>query len=300
MSGLTQRVSAKTYYDYFPPAEHSPGDIWTNLPMHGLLKRSHVSGIVVTPSCDLSNSKVSTVTYLPIVPVLDWLCSRDFSSEIIGWMKGVVEQLSSLGIETEALLSSGGTDVAAAESSLAWLMTMSGARMKKVDRAALDRFSAGVRHLGRSANGYRVDKSDLRLCLGKKRWESVCQRIPTNALRTDLHFLPADENQDKTLSPVPVHSVVMFRCPLTAPASVFDLAQDVSMTDWSASMAALKSQEPMARAFMDTRPIKCLRLQERFRADLLTRYSMLYSRLGSPDFSQDTLDRFATELDCDA
>ena len=90
--------------------------------------------------------------------------------------------------------------------------------------------------------------------------------------------------------------------------SILDSAQDVSLTDWSAATAALATHEPMARVFSETRPLKCLRLQNRFladlplrvvlgeSADLLTKFMALYSRLGSPDFTRETIDTLSKEL----
>lgn len=70
---ISKRVEVRDYYDFHPSLDHRTGDIWHNLPCFGLLRRNFLSGVVVTPACDLANDKCDTVTYIPIVPVVDFL-----------------------------------------------------------------------------------------------------------------------------------------------------------------------------------------------------------------------------------
>jgi hypothetical protein len=69
-----------------------------HLPTHGLLRKNRTSAIIITPSCDLSNRKVSTVTYLPVISFLEWVSCRDFLPEVNGSMASLAEQLSSLAL----------------------------------------------------------------------------------------------------------------------------------------------------------------------------------------------------------
>lgn len=82
------RTSARQYYDTNPSQRHSTGDIWSGLPTHGLLQQPLLSGIVITPACDLAQAKVETITYLPILPVVDWFSSRSFQHECTNAMRG--------------------------------------------------------------------------------------------------------------------------------------------------------------------------------------------------------------------
>jgi len=66
---LMKKITMQDYYDLSPSSGNSQGDIWVDLPTHGLLGPNAVTGIVITPACDLANSKVETITYLPVVPV---------------------------------------------------------------------------------------------------------------------------------------------------------------------------------------------------------------------------------------
>lgn len=65
-------VTEKSFYSLYPDGYHATGDIWMRLPSMGLLSREHVSGLIVTPACDLANCKTETVTYVPIVPVSEF------------------------------------------------------------------------------------------------------------------------------------------------------------------------------------------------------------------------------------
>lgn len=297
MADLVGKISARSYYDYFPPSSHAPGDIWMHLPTHGLLRRVRASGLVVTPSCDLFNRKVNTITYLPIISFHDWVSSRDFLAEIVGAMLSLVDQLGPLGISSGSALECEQTFSSELSKQLLDLgRRLAKGSVNKSLRTAAERYIAGGNHLKRVSCGEQADVCDLETCLTKNRWQQVRIQIVRNALRSDLYFLPADGNSDLDLSPIAKHSVALFRYPLTAPVSVLDAAQDILLTDWGEATTALAVEEPMARAFSDLKPLKCLRLQSRFLADLLTKFVAVYSRIGSPDFTRETIETLSDQL----
>lgn len=297
MSDLAGKISARSYYDYLPPSPHAPGDIWMHLPTHGLLRRERVSALVITPSCDLSNRKVNTITYLPIISVLDWISTREFLAEIVGAMLSLADQLEPLGVSNAAAVESSQTfssDMGEQLRTLGDHLAKGG--LNKSLRTTTERYVAGARHLERVSSGKQADVRDIETCLTKNRWQQVRTQIVRNALRSDIYFLPADGNSDSDISPMPKHSVVLFRYPLTAPVSVLDAAQDNSLTDWNEAVTMLAIEDPMATAFLGSRPLKCLRLQSRFLPDVLTKYVALYSRIGSPDFTRETIETISNEL----
>jgi hypothetical protein len=297
MADLVGKISARTYYDYFPPAPHAPGDIWMHLPTHGLLRRERCSAIVVTPSCDLSNRKVNTITYLPIIGCREWMASREFNGEIIGAMLSLIDQLGPVGISNGSALEGPETFSSDLANQVVQLReTLKDQDLNKSLRGAVQRYVAGANHLKRVCDGETIDVRDIETCLSKRRWSQIRVNIVTNAFRQDLYLLPADGNDDVDISPVNQHSVVLFRCPLTVPVSVLDTAQDMSMDDWPSATTLLSKEDPMAPAFADKRPLKALRLQNRFLADLLTKFVALYSRLGSPDFTRTTIETLSEEL----
>lgn len=86
-------IGPRDYYEEYPSGDHHPGDIWTDLPVHGALKPSRSTSIVITPACDLLNRKVETLTYLPVVSVRDYLASRSHLQEILKATAGQLEVL---------------------------------------------------------------------------------------------------------------------------------------------------------------------------------------------------------------
>lgn len=78
------------FYNTSPTLEHCTGDIWSNLPTFGFLKTSHTPGLIITPACDLANDKVFTLTYLPIIPVDMWLCTRALYPESVSTLVGLI------------------------------------------------------------------------------------------------------------------------------------------------------------------------------------------------------------------
>lgn len=250
-----------------------------------------------SPSCDLLNRKVSTITYLPIISFVDWVSSRDFRAEVVGAMISIAEQLTPLAILNTSTLECDETcSLELSEQMLELQRKMAGEKLDKTLRICAERYIAGGAHLKRVSCGARALLGDLEVCLSKKRWQHIRTQVVRNAFRSDLYFLPADGNTDIELSPITKHSVVLFRYPLTAPVSVLDAAQSIALSDWNEAVAKLAVEEPMANAFAGPRPLKCLRLQNRFLADLLTKFVSLYSRLGSPDFTRETVETLSNEL----
>src|SRR4029077_16170433 len=67
-----RRIGTQHYYDLLLFAGHRCGDIWSGINSMGLLGRLPLSGLVVTPDCDLTQRKTETVTFLPILSILQY------------------------------------------------------------------------------------------------------------------------------------------------------------------------------------------------------------------------------------
>jgi hypothetical protein len=168
MADLVGKISARSYYDYFPPSPHAPGDIWMHLPTHGLLRRERACALVVTPSCDLSNRKVNTITYLPIISFLDWVSSRDFLAEVVSTMSSLADQLSPLSICSPSALDCSETFSSELSEQLAALgRKLGNETVNKSLRTAAERYLAGGSHLKRVSQGGPADLHDLEVCLTK-------------------------------------------------------------------------------------------------------------------------------------
>jgi hypothetical protein len=290
------KATPNDYYDYLPEPGHAPGDIWLNLPTYGILKQRVVAGIVVTPACDLQNEKSETVTYLPVLEIEEWLATASWLSEIIGATQNVCNSITlKLGHDALQLPAAPRLDELAEFRK----------GIPATETATNDKRFADL--LQRAISGLDAIKSivdpdctrgrpeSLSILFGARDWQQRRERLVSNALRADLQFLPAMGAAASMHAALRRHSVAMFRYPMSAPVGVLDIANDVSLTDWPIALQQFAAL-PAAHSFAGARPIRIARLTHRFCADMLTRYCMLYNRLGSPDFASSIVARLASEI----
>jgi hypothetical protein len=292
-----KKISPKDYYDLSPSFGNAAGDIWSDLPTHGLVGTARSSGIVITPACDLANCKVETITYLPITTVRSFFSMRAALPEFRRAIDGQLNA-STIGRLFEwpiGFVPPTMPTLEAAERLVAEKCGPGGISGKEL--AAAQRVQAGFRIVKQMLNPNisPVSSADMQLLFGRE-WLSMRHRVVTNAYRGDLHFLPSDE-QPTEWSGIIDHSVALFRYPLTAPADIFEAAQNVEVLDWSAWCAQFATFSPIASSFATIRPLKRIALKPDFLSDFLTRYAGVYIRLGSPDFTSDTVERYCGEID---
>lgn len=291
---MSQRVDATAYYDMYPSSSHQPGDIWVGLPSFGILPDPVTPGLVVTPACDLSNNKVDTVTYLPILSLRRYFSSRSFVPELKRAIKG---QMKAAGFENMIDLPDGysfptNSDLEAALSVIGDYVTSKNLGNK--EQAAINRATSGIRFLRDTIPHLPSSDllADLRAVLATE-FDTVLRRLITNG-RPDTHFLPYDE-QRAEWSGVAEHSVVLFRYPLSIPLEVLDEAQNVTEDQWPTITQRLRRRTACIVS-IPVRPMKRLRVQPRYLSDLITRFTAVFGRIGSPDFTEETIVRFAGEV----
>ncbi len=295
---VLRRVDSTTYYDTLPGLAHECGDIWRNLPAFGTLGQQSCCGIIITPACDLSWQKSDTLTYLPIIPL------RSFFS-MDAALPGLVEKMvAALGVvPCETTISwTGNSYIVPHEDEITRLENDLNAfrsaqqRSAKVN-SAIDRVLAGtaiLRLIGSS--GLHNAPSDKLSTLYGSEWGKIKEKIITNSYSPAIHFLPRDR-QDPVFSAVPNHSVVLFRYPITVPVRVLSRAQESADALWPDALDLMNLAPALRIAFGDAMPVKLASLKPAFLADLLTRFSALYNRVGSPDFSTQTVETYAQEVD---
>jgi hypothetical protein len=161
---------------------------------------------------------------------------------------------------------------------------------------ALNRVNSGISLLLRSVETGLNEQSinDLDSLFGKD-LQPIFHRIITNAFRPDIHFLPSDE-QNPEWSGVSRHSAVLFRYAFSCPVELLESAQDMNIRDWATSVDLISTRVPGASHFKDERPLKRSTLKPRFLADLLTRFVAMHIRLGSPDFTEQTVLTYMEQL----
>ncbi len=284
------KLNPKNYYKTIESC-HGTGDIWKNLPSMGLLLQKQCSGLIVTPGCDLANAKVETITYLPIISLRSLFVSRSFyyavRSQFINQVKEKIPEISDYLLKN-TLPSFG--DVEVLESIVKEVYA-------KEKVAVFKRIKNGIKILkeicGKTETIALLDiYKDF---FGEKYFRNICIEIIRNSYSNDLHFLPKDQ-QDIEWSSLFEHSVVLFRYPITIPIEVLDLANNSGLNDWNAAVSSIAEMYPIAQQFLDLRPIKTTSLRIEFLSDLLTRFCGLYMRIGSPDFTHDTIHEIANEI----
>jgi len=290
-------VGPSDYYELFPSGDHQSGDIWTDLPTHGVLADARLPCVVITPACDLVNRKVETVTYLPILGVGTYLTSRSHLPEILRTING---QLKACGLEI--------TNGEYFETSFPRLEDVqriknlwaeySLGRLNAKQKTAAERAGAGLGAIMEMFAGNRNVSlvQNLKTLFGEKDFAATARKLVTNSHRTDLHFLP-DDGQVKAWTIIGEPSIALFRYPLSIPIDVLDLAQTVSESSWGTEVVRLRAFYPCVDALTTSRPLKALRIRPRIMSDLLTRFTALYGRLGSPDFTDGTIDRYVNQIE---
>lgn len=291
------KIGARHYYDLNPTRAHRPGDIWSDLPTLGALRQIRLPGIVITPACDLTNRKVTTITYLPLLSVTEFVVSSEYLSDLWLAIRGQLAYVHLDSLLTGSLTSSTPslTEVGALSSKISELLHAQDLSSK--ERGALERTGAGLRLCGDYCRG-AVRKDTMRdyfNLFGDKGASTNLSRLVRNSHSSDVHFLPHDD-QPTAWSGVKQHSVVLFRYPITVPFEILDRAQDVAETVWNEEIARLADFYPCAATFADQRPMKRVTLKIPFISDLLTRYMSMYGRLGSPDFTHETIDGFLRSI----
>lgn len=281
------KVSAKDYYDLLPQSPHRTGDIWSNLPTFGLLKQKFCNGIIITPACDLANSKTETVTYLPVIKVEDWFYHRQFYIE-------VKKELTSL-FQKNKVPNIIDSFPRRALPELEEIMTAQNLLEDSVPQAINKKFLFAFEHLRiLHQKEYEVNLKNISTFFGKAGWDKICSGVIKNSIYSDIHFLPAD-GQDSQDYGIQKHSLVLFRYPLTIPIQILDLADDPYLTAWEPSLTKLHREYELA-PFFKSKPVRTVRLKKDFLTDLLTRYLGLYIRIGSPDFSEETVKSYTKNI----
>lgn len=292
------KTTGQSYYDAMPEAALQVGDVWESLPSFGHFRALSCGGIVITPACDLANRKVETVTYLPVIPVRDYLLTRAFGVEYIRVIRAQC-QLAGISILDDWR---GKGFALPALAVIEEVIAHSSAAVKKFaakakERVAAERILAAAQALFEVRGGERISTLDsIRFALGPKEYERLIFSIINNSYSSDIHFLPSD-GRSGGMSVIRKHSVALFRYPLSLPVELLDAANDVDLPDWGGVLLGLEDEFPITKHASEARPVKVGQVKPRFLPDLISRFAALHIRMGSPDFTSDTVGEFAKTLE---
>lgn len=284
-------ITEKSFYSLVPDGYHSTGDIWMRLPSFGLLRQQYVSGLVVTPACDLANCKTETVTFVPIVPITDFLLMPEFLAEI---RRQLIECLSNIGLRDRF------SHPSSLDGNLVDLVReLEGLTLDKSKAAMRPRCISGCKLVdaARSRSLPSAEISALVAELFGANWNAIKSRIIRNSYRSDLYFIPPDY-QPIEWSAVPRHSLVLLRYLMTVPTYFMDQANSSDERDWASRRKALIDQKLhwCEQCHESLPPLRTLRLKECFLSDLLTKLVGIYVRIGAPDLEETTLRKIEKEI----
>lgn len=285
------KASIQDYYDTYPEVINATGDIWSGLPSYGLIKKKHLSGIVITPACDLQNYKTETITFLPILNLYEFFSLPIFCNETLIKLNNIVS-----GIKCEGILSEYDNKYHCSGEYFDDLIFIL-EQHKKIYAKYSDKIDKSVCGLSMLKKMHQPgleeqNYSDLLSFWGGKEYKDKMANIVRNKFRSDIYFLPSDRQRDG-VSAISKHSVVMFRYPISLPTDILDVASNLDVVNWQEAMDKMSDAMPVSAIFKSNRPMKKARLRERFLADLLSKYVSLYMRIGSPDMHE----RLVLEID---
>lgn len=286
------KVTTRRYYKAIE-GQNMTGDIWMNLPTLGILKSPKCSGLIITPACDLANAKVETITYLPIIPIKSWLVSRSFYYEIRKALLNNSSREVINGVD-DILLKNRPPTFDEVEF---LIKEISKVTITKKNSELVNKIKIGLGLL-KDIIDSKIEECNITLLkrfLGDKNYDSLMAKLIRNSHSNDIHFLPHDKETIEWSS-VPAHSVVLFRYPITVPIEIFDLANDINCVDWESAMQLMETAYPIAAQFKDIRPLRTLCISSDFLSDLLTRFVGLYVRIGSPDFTNETINELIKDI----
>lgn len=287
---ISTKIDAKDFYKNLPAIEHETGDIWQGIPSLGLLGRKYISAVVITPACDLSQKKSETVTVLPIVPILDYLYSKSFYGDVWNEFYNKLKQY-------------GADDFLPASKFSHPLKIKLEEVIQKVEGVK------GGAGLGEKLRAYieyieytektveereKLPVPDLSRLLTSKTYDGILRKIFTNSYKSDVHFFPALLNAGE-YSAISVHSVALFRYAYSIPVEILNAAQSSNQEWWAKDCNDLAHEFPIVKEFQ-TWPVKLSALKDDFLSDLLSRYLGMFMRLGSRDFTSQTINQFITEM----
>lgn len=293
-----QPINAKSYYEHLPTIENACGDIWIGLPSMGLFESATVTGIVISPACDVGNFKTETITYLPITPVMSYFSTIGHLPVV---RREVAERFRAAGYRSDVIWPDPGyqppkiQELEREERRIQEYLRTEG--RSKPEKEHLPRALAGLRVAKACslAQEQTVSPADISKLYGSK-WAEVKKQIIGNSFRSDLHFLPQDD-QGENASVLESHCVVLFRYPITVPSEIMSAAQIYREDQWRDYVKSYGGTSKVSLYFSDRLPLKSLSLKPSFLADLLNRFTSLYSRVGSPDFSSSVVEKYSLELD---
>jgi len=283
------QIEARDFYKNMPSLNHETGDIWHNLPGLGLPDKLKVTGIVISPACDLSQKKTETATVIPIIPISEYLYSKAFYSEIWNELSNRLKIYGSDDHPPADRFSH--PPIHLIEKALE---SIEGVKKQTAFHAQLTEYKKYIEYTQAPLDERSSERPSVELMFSGKRYGEILKKIFCNSFKADIHFFPAHGNLSD-FAAIPYHSVALFRYVYSIPLEILDAAQCSRDEWWSEDCKRMSVTTPMIEHF-DSCPLKVSTLKDDFLSDLISRYLGMFMRLGSRDFTAASLDNFVKEI----
>lgn len=153
-----------------------------------------------------------TIVYLPVIPIVNFIGTPAMLPELKNRISGLLGAGGYKGSVAWPPGSFQALSASDADGTIGCIHDHLGAK-RRGDREvqSLERALAGLRILRQAASDtqYPGFVHDVELLFGTD-WPSIKSKIITNSYRSDVHFLPRDEQEGGFVA-LPHHSVVLFR-----------------------------------------------------------------------------------------
>lgn len=283
----------KKYYREYPSGKLSTGDIFTNLPTMGLLKQPFSSGVIITPACDLYNSKTSIITYLPIISVEEYLCSIEFLPRI----KTILHShFNALNIKDSDLLNEQVFDQDCLELLRENCKKKEFKKLKEIERQR-EVFSGLTLLEFIMSEKQKVPSDLIKSFTDKVSKEKIIGGLITN-YHMDYHFFPLDTKDAQQSLAFSNHSIALLRYPITVPFEILNKAKDLNVEhsdNWN-NFIRNSSSKIVCYSSFEKLPLRALRLKQEYLSDLLSRFIAIFVRMGSPDLQSLEVERIHKDI----
>jgi hypothetical protein len=251
---------------------------------------------VITPSCDLAWEKSATITYLPIISFNECIAEGIFLPEITTAISNLLSSVNNY--EISVLFKS--ANILSHEDITAILGSFptDGPGHTSKTKEKYSKLTNLFRLLLNISDNIIDDSSCIfKNGLTENEWSKMTKGIIKNSHRPDIHFLPPDIFKDREWSAIPEPSFALLRYPLTIPIDLLNIANKSTKENWKSDLNSNRIHSGLQKLSSEYFPYKVLSLEKTFLHNLITRFIILFTRIGSPDFSNSAITSFTQSFE---
>jgi len=239
-------------------------------------------GLVITPACDLENDKVEMITYLPMIPLGEFLRSEYFMPTIEKEIRAKWNTCHKEGILAYEVVENIKANLNAPDLSSPIVLN---SKLHKKAQGVFDMAKKATEaFVGFRDSDIRSRHNMLEQIFGKKVAKNIVSGIVKNSGRDCFYFLPKEaDDKGNSLE----CSVIAFHGAMSVPKYYLDIASSSGDVDW----VMRRDREINNNILCATNdfPIKVATLNHEILVDLINKFCRLYLRLGAPEIGHQDL-----------